>query len=145
MIDQAVVDASVAIKLFVEEEHAAKADRLFQGLAETPPSRLFVHDLFYFECANILWKYVWRYGLAPEEARRHIADLRLLPLQVAPASSLLEACLALAIETNVTAYDASYAVLARSLQAPLVTADERLTRKLAGSGIEVLWLGDFSG
>ena len=47
-----VVDASVGIKLFVEEEFSEKVQALFDLLAKNPPTKLFVPDLFYVECAN---------------------------------------------------------------------------------------------
>ena len=57
-----VVDASVGIKLFLVEPLADRADLLFTSLTMTPPARLYVPDLFYVECTNILWKYVRRFG-----------------------------------------------------------------------------------
>ena len=70
-----VVDASVGIKLFLVEPLADRADTLFASLTESPPARLYVPDLFFIECANILWKYVHRFGHSPENARQDIADL----------------------------------------------------------------------
>ena len=52
-----VVDASVGIKLFVEEEFSEQAHALFSCLAADPPAELYVPDLFYIECTNILLKY----------------------------------------------------------------------------------------
>ena len=57
-----VVDASVGIKLFLREPLSDAAHAFFAHLAEDPPARLFVPDLFFVECANILWKYVRRFG-----------------------------------------------------------------------------------
>ena len=77
-----VVDASVGIKLFLVEPLADRADVLFASLAATPPARLYVPDLFFVECTNILWKYVRRFGYSPEAAQQDVADLVRLPLQV---------------------------------------------------------------
>jgi len=49
-----VVDASVAIKLFVDEQFSERADALFAHLASDPPIHLYVPDLLFVECANIL-------------------------------------------------------------------------------------------
>ncbi len=138
-----VVDASVGIKLFLVEPLADRADLLFASLALTPPAHLYVPDLFYLECANILWKYVQRFGYSPEAARQDVADLVQLPMQVAPAAGLAEAALALALEHGITAYDAAYVALAQKLSLPLVTAGEALVRRLDGSGLEVRWLGEW--
>jgi predicted nucleic acid-binding protein len=43
----------------------------------------------------------------------------------------------LALEYELTGYDASYAVLAQQLSLPLITADATLKRKLSGSGLDV--------
>ncbi len=57
-----VVDASVAVKLYLAEPLAAEAAALFALLVD-PANVFHVPDLFYIECANIFWKYasaVWR-------------------------------------------------------------------------------------
>ena len=42
-----VVDASVGIKLFVDEEFSEQAHALFSHLAADPSAELYVPDLFY--------------------------------------------------------------------------------------------------
>ncbi len=135
MISSCVVDASVGIKLFVIEEHTDAAERLFNQLAVKPSSRFYVPDLFFVECANILWKYVRRFDYPIENARQDVADLASLALMPVSTADLLPDALDIALAYGLTAYDASYAALARQLRLPLVTADAPLTRKLQGSGI----------
>jgi predicted nucleic acid-binding protein len=50
-----VVDASVAVKLYLAEPLATEAIALF-GLLTAPVTVFHVPDLFYVECANIFWK-----------------------------------------------------------------------------------------
>ena len=140
MSGDCVVDASVGIKLFVAEELSERADRLFGRLAASPPARFYVPDLFYVECANILWKYVRRFGYPPANARQDVADLGALALTPVPAAGLLQPALELALDYGLTVYDACYAGLARELDLPLVTADAGLARQLAGSGVQVKML-----
>jgi predicted nucleic acid-binding protein len=142
MSHDCVVDASVGIKLFLVEPLADQADILFASLTAAPPARLYVPDLFYVECTNVLWKYVRRFGYSPEAARQDAAGLVRLPLQVASTAGLAEAALTLALEHGATAYDAAYLALAQKLALPLVTADEAQVRRLAGTGLHVRWLGD---
>lgn len=132
-----VVDASVGIKLFLREPLSDAAHVLFTHLAEDPTARFFVPDLFFVECANILWKYVRRFGYPAADAKQAIADLVTLPLEQVPTAALVEDALALALETGCTAYDGVYAALARRLALPLITADEALVRRFAGTGIDV--------
>ena len=140
MISECVVDASVGIKLFVEEPFSDVADRLFEELASNPLARFYVPDLFFVECANILWKYVRRFGYPPENARQDVADLRALALLSVSTADLIIPALELAMTYDITTYDASYAALARQLSLPLITADERLARKLTKSGISIIQL-----
>jgi predicted nucleic acid-binding protein len=42
---------------------------------------------------------------------------------------------------EITACDAAYVALSRRLSLPLVTADEPLVHRLAGTGLDVRWLG----
>ena len=142
MTGDCVVDASVGIKLFLAEEGSDAADALFAQLAQLPPARFYVPDLFYSECANILWKYVRRFGYPAGNARQDVADLLALRLQTVSTADVLAPALALALQYDITAYDACYAALAQQLDLPLVTADSPLRRKLAGSGIAIHILGE---
>ena len=142
MTGDCVVDASVGIKLFLAEEGSDAADVLFAQLAQSPPARFYVPDLFYSECANILWKYVRRFGYPAGNARQDVADLLALRLQTVSTADVLAPALALALQYDITAYDACYAALAQQLDLPLVTADSPLRRKLAGSGIAIHILGE---
>ncbi|MFW6115953.1 MAG: type II toxin-antitoxin system VapC family toxin [Chloroflexota bacterium] len=138
-----VVDASVGIKLFLVEPLSQRADALFDHLAETPPARFYVPDLFFVECTNVLWKYVRRFGYPAGTAQRDVADLIRLPLQTVSTAALVEGALALAVEYGSTAYDSVYVALARRLSLPLITADERLAVRFADAEAEVRFLGDW--
>lgn len=134
-----VVDASVAIKLFVEDELSERADDLFSLLAADPPAELHVPDLFYIECTNILWKYVRWAGMTPDTAHANLADLGRLMLFNTPTMELMDKALGIAIERSITAYDACYVALAEQLDVPLITGDE----KLANTVPSARWLGAF--
>lgn len=134
-----VLDASVGIKLFIEEEFSDKVQRLFTRLAEDSRAEIHVPDLFYIECANILLKYTRRYKRPLEDSLADIEDLSKLALETTSTAELIEDALSLANEKNLTAYDACYAVLAQKLELPLVTADAPLA-----SAVEwAVWIGDF--
>ena len=143
MFESCVVDASVGIKLFVEEDGSEQADRLFQQLAEQPGVRFYVPDLFFVECANILWKYVRHFDYPAENAHQDASDLCALALRSVSTADLIVAGLELALEYKITAYDACYAALAGQTQLPLITADRPLAQKLQNSEIDVVVLTDF--
>jgi predicted nucleic acid-binding protein len=138
-----VVDASVGIKLFLLEPLSDRADGLFAYLTDDPPARFYVPDLFFIECTNILWKYVHRFGYPLESARQDVADLIGLPLRAVSTGELADEALEIAAIQGVTAYDAAYVALAGRLSLPLVTADETLVRRLAGTSFDVRWLGEW--
>lgn len=123
-----VVDASVGIKLFVDEDYSDKVHTLFEQLAADPPANLYVPDLFFIECTNILLKYTRRFGRSLEDSRADLVDLGRLSLRVVPTAELMEDAFLLGAEQNITAYDACYAVLASRLSLPLVTADEPMAK-----------------
>ena len=125
-----VVDASVGIKLFVNEEFSEQSYALFSHLAADPPAELFVPDLFYIECANILLKYTRRFGRSLKDSQADLIDLSRLALKSTPTANLMENALLLANELDLSAYDACYAVLAQQLGILLVTVDQPLVRKL---------------
>jgi predicted nucleic acid-binding protein len=69
----------------------------------------------------------WRTGAILERrARQALGDLLALPLRRAPHGPLLPRIWAL--RDNVTGYGAAYVALAEALEAPLVTADARISR-----------------
>ena len=125
-----VVDTSVGIKLFVDEEFSERAHALFSYLAADPPAELHVPDLFYIECSNILLKYTRRYGRSLEDAQADLIDLGRLALINTSTADLMEKALVLASRLNLSAYDACYAVLAQQLEIRLITADQPLAKKL---------------
>ena len=133
-----VLDASVGIKLFVEEEFSDKVQRLFARLADDPQAEIHVPDLFYIECANILLKYTRRFDRSLEDSLDDIRDLSELAFTVTSTTELIEDALVLAAKKNLTAYDACYAVLAQKLEIPLVTADAPLAKAIDWA----VWIGD---
>jgi predicted nucleic acid-binding protein len=140
-----VVDASVGIKLFLIEPLSDRTDALFAHLADEPPSRFYVPDLFFVECTKILWKYVRRFGYPADAAQQDVAHLTRLPLQVVSTVALAEAALELSAQHGSTAYDSAYVALAQQLSLPLVTADEALARRFENTSLNVRFLGDWPG
>ena len=137
-----VVDASVAIKLFVVESDSPIVHRFFTRSVETPPTRFYVPDLFFVECTNILWKYTRRYNYPVQNAQQDVVTLRALDFRVISTTDLIVPALSLALKFDITAYDAVYVALAQKLNIPLVTADERLGRKLETADVKILGVSE---
>lgn len=132
-----VVDASVAIKLFIEQEGSEQAEALFAKLITEPDTELYVPELFYAECANVLWQYVRRANYPAAEAKASLVRLQALALQRVAIPDLVNEALEIAIAQSISAYDACYVELSNRLKVPLVTADSKLIRALEGTTYQV--------
>ncbi|GMU24917.1 MAG: hypothetical protein AMXMBFR13_49880 [Phycisphaerae bacterium] len=139
-----VVDADVGVKLVLPEPFSDRSAVLFDLLGGDAPNVLCVPDLFYAECANVLWKHARRGRVAIDAATRGAEILRGLNLTVMGTAELMRSALDLALKHDISAYDACYFALAEQLGVSLITADKRLVRKLAGASQQIQWLGTWS-
>ncbi|MCS6859177.1 MAG: type II toxin-antitoxin system VapC family toxin [Abditibacteriales bacterium] len=136
-----VVDASIAVKWFLEEVHAESARRLLDD-----GHALLVPDLFFPEVGNILWKRV-RFGeMSEEEAAAMLQALRKIPLQIHPSLPLILPALEIACQIQRTVYDSLYIALAVHERTVMVTADEKFYNAIKGSPLSphVLWVEDIA-
>ena len=137
-----VVDASVGIKLFVKEDLSDVAESIFLMAASSSEARRYVPDLFFVECANALWKYVYRCSYSEKDAHRNLSGLFALDLARISTPTVVPAALKIAAAHAISVYDACYVATASLVGAPLITADERLVKRLANSNYQVCNLGD---
>ena len=79
---------------------------------------------------NAVWKKMRREEVTADEARRLVADLERVPVESIAMRTLLSDAVALAIEADVTVYDATYLTLAVRLDTEVITGDDRLARKV---------------
>ena len=138
-----VVDASVAFKWLVEEEHSDKAAALVrawdeEGIQPAAPS------LMPYEVANALHRRVVRGEIASEIATSLLEDLLAVGIALCEVSDIHVKALQLASRLKQSAvYDAYYLVLAESLDCEFWTADQRLYRAARTEIGNLRWLGDF--
>lgn len=123
-----VLDASVLIKLFIEEPGSVEAVAAVESAEQ-----LLAPDLLLAESSDILWKRVQRDELDATVADELLTDILQMQIQYTPTRDLVEVALRLAIETKRTVYDALYLALAIQADAVLLTADERLVNSLDSS------------
>ena len=117
-----VVDASVAIKLYVPEVHSAQAIRFFSDAHE-----LIVPEFMLAEVANIVWKKsALLRELTEAEAQAIIDAVQELPLGYYYTSGLLSEAIRIALTTRRTVYDSLYIALAASQECQLITDDRKL-------------------
>jgi len=137
-----VIDASVGVKLVLDEPGSDDAHALLARVADDPRGRIYVPDLFWAECANVLWKHVKRLQLAKERAAENLSRLLALPVTELRTRELASTALRLAIEHDISAYDATYVAAAEHADAPLVTADGPLLDAFRGKQPTVLSLAE---
>src|ERR687898_3520775 len=119
-----VVDASVAFKLFAQEDGT---DRALQLIERGEP--IVAPDLILAEVCNAAWKSLRRGELAPPQFDAILNDVaqpfaRLVPLE--PAAALTR-------ELDHPVYDCLYLALAQAENVSLVTADRRLVAALGAT------------
>ena len=132
-----VVDASVAVKWYVPEEHSDLA-RL---LLDDNFSRI-VPRLFFSEFGNILWKKFTRGEISREDVTDAAASLRFAGLKPMPDELLMEVAIRLACDFGHPLYDCLYLALADSLDTAVVTADQKFATKVADPA-RVVFVADF--
>jgi predicted nucleic acid-binding protein len=139
-----ILDTGVLVKVFVREEDSWRATKLLQAAAEGT-YRLVAPDFMAVELGNVLWKLVHRTHLREAEARQALGEFPFDRIEWLPARVLLAEAFGIAIEHEVSVYDAAFLAAAASLGADLVTADEELHRKVASRLPWVRLLRDFEG
>lgn len=139
-----VIDANVALKLFFEQPGSELADALFAYFDADPRARFYVPDFFYAECASAFTNYARFSDYSEKEARADMSDLLALALNVMPTIDLATEAMNIALAHRISGYDAFYVALSQRLNAPLVTADEKLVRALAGKPYHIQSLQDLS-
>ena len=125
-----VVDANLVIKWYVAEPDSSAARALFRETEEFA-----VPDLLFLETASILSKKVRQRELTREEARR-ISELIVDgPFDIYSDRELTGEALRIALEYEVTPYDASYVALAMKLKTDCATADRKLFERLRNTAL----------
>ena len=140
-----VIDASVVIKLFLPEPFTEDVTLMFSEYIAHPEYEPFVvPDLFYIECANILWKRVKRLGELDEHlAQQHIRDLCRLKIPSVSSDTLAERAVEIGMTYDITAYDACYIALSEQRGIPFLTGDERLMHILQSSPYTLVDIPDY--
>jgi predicted nucleic acid-binding protein len=113
-----IIDASVGLKWVLSE---AGSDRASMLLANEP---LAAPDLFWIECANVLWVKARRGQITVADARDALSAIAAAPVRAIPAYALSAAAQSMAFELDQTAYDCLYLAAAMAERATLVTADD---------------------
>jgi predicted nucleic acid-binding protein len=132
-----ILDASVAVKCFLDEDGSAAARRAVAERADW-----IAPDLIFLEVASVALKTMRRGLLDEAQGARMVAGVGSLLVETVTARELSDAAFQLAADHGFSAYDAAYLVLAERRGGQLLTADLKLVNlaKAAGLGDSVMAL-----
>lgn len=133
-----VVDASATLAWCFQDEATDWSRALLQRVRNGESVRVPAH--WTTEVANGLLVALRRKRLDLDDVRGLTADLQQLPIEAEAALSLIAAqrVLDLAVQHNLTVYDAAYLDLVIRLSLPLASLDTDLCSAAAAAGISIL-------
>src|SRR3989344_4987282 len=119
-----VVDASVMVKIFAEEEDSDKASKLLEEHIHGNVT-LMAPELIFLETLNAL-----RYKKFNQESLENANnDLFEFRLETVPINKkLLNKSIELSVKYGLSIYDSLYAALAEFTNSGLITADDKLSK-----------------
>jgi predicted nucleic acid-binding protein len=120
-----IIDASVAIKWFIDEPGSDLARRLWRDEPD-----LLGPDLLIPEVCNAAWRKVRLGQSDPAQAKAIALRLRQGMIEFRPTAPLAARAIELALDLDHPVYDCFYLALAEAERAVLVTADRRLEDRL---------------
>lgn len=123
-----VVDASVAVKWIIADEHEDAAEQLLaDGIERAAP------ELMLVEVANVLRNRLARGQIGLEQARTGFDFVRMAVPRLVPDRDLVARALDLAAELDHPVYDLMYLACAEREKTRVMTADSRFHRRAAAS------------
>jgi len=129
MPTEIVVDSSVIAALVTPEQYSNWASKKLSEYND-----FHALDLNYYEVANaIKYKKSDRFD-AKDTLKAFNQAIEILDLYaIHNFSEVINDALAIAIELNITVYDAAFLALAQKLNAKLLTLDQKLVKKIEGT------------
>jgi predicted nucleic acid-binding protein len=139
-VSRIVLDASVAVKWVLREEHAAAAREILAT------RELLAPHLLWAEIGSSLWKRHRRSESSLEEVRRMLGEIQQLPVITFAHWPLLPTTLGLAMALDQTFYDCLYLALAETRNSVMVTADRRFYAAVSHSvwADRIVWIEDMT-
>ena len=143
MPNRIVVDASVVLKWYLDdEEHCTQACLLRDDISAGALD-VVVPSLLLYEVANALNVAVNRARLLVTDPQTIMNNLITFGLPPVEGEALVVQALSLAQSHGRSVYDAAYLALAQALSIPLYTGDKRLYNAVHPALPWVLWIGDY--
>jgi predicted nucleic acid-binding protein len=129
-----VLDASTTLAWAFDDESGNYIEDVLQFVVE---NHAVVPALWNYEIANGVLVGLRRERLSVDEAVTFARDLAAMDIRVDSVQCEPMTLLAEAVDSGLTAYDASYLMLARTTGLPLATRDKALIRAARHSGVDI--------
>ncbi|MDQ2680821.1 MAG: type II toxin-antitoxin system VapC family toxin [Candidatus Eremiobacteraeota bacterium] len=131
-----VVDASLALAWFFEDESDKRTDSLLDALQD---EEAVAPIIWRIEIVNAFGSGVLRKRFSVQTAQEYVRRLQRLPVRIdREVEQMLSHLFDLAQKYGLSAYDASYVELALRENLPLATNDKHLSRAAKAAGIQLL-------
>lgn len=127
-----VIDASVIVKWFLNEEDTDKALKIREEHINEE-SMLIVPDLIFLEVLNAL-KYKKGTKEKLQEVNKSLWELQLHVEKV--SEFILDKAISVSLQYDLTLYDSLYAAIAQIHGCPLITLDEKLKKFPSAQGLK---------
>lgn len=132
-MDKVILDASVVIKWFFNEEGSNQADLYLERL-KNQQITIVITPLLYYEVGNTLISK----KVQKDDSDKIVRQLYSLPFEMKEVDPILfRQIIDIANSFNITFYDASYVTLMRNINCEFVTADKKLFEKVHKSFAKV--------
>jgi len=126
-----IVDASVAVKWFIPEDYSDIALRILERFKNLEVV-LYAPDSIKLEFANAIRKYYIRKIITRDLMNWILEEMKKIPINYVRIDwRLATEALKIAVENNITVYDAYYIALSQERNIQVVTADEKLYNAMA--------------
>jgi predicted nucleic acid-binding protein len=134
-----VIDASVAVKWFLPEEHSEDARSLLRS-----EHQLLAPELIYIEVGGVLRKRLRAGEIQDATALNVLVMLQALRLDIHTMRPLIEAAWRVSTACQISFYNSVYLALAVARDAQVVTADRRLYNSVRASDLraQILWIAE---
>ncbi len=130
-----MIDTSVTMAWCFDDEATEATDAILDMLRQ---DEAVVPSLWELEVLNVLLVAERRRRIKEAEATRFLDLLTQLPIRVDGSPSDLTAILAAGRRHRLSAYDATYLVLAERLGVPMATLDDKLATACRNAGVDLL-------
>lgn len=131
-----IIDASVAVKWFIEEESSESAVNVLNEI-QNHPENFFVPDFFFIEILSVLS----RINKNEKAVKQYLTDLEDLGLsRISASHEVIQKACFYAIKYELSAYDSVYISCAELVGGLWLTVDKKTHKKIMKLGLSELIL-----